>query len=348
MLRYFLILLAVVLTATLSFLGWIHYKAADHGPETVLFRGNTLPIMPDTLRLISWNIGYAGLGEGMDFFYDGGQGVRAGQHATDSALAAILDFITQGSRARFYLLQEVDAGSRRSWGQPQARRLQELLPGYSAYFAVNYDVAFVPSPLRSPMGKVKSGLLSLSDYQPAEALRLALPGRHPWPTRMFMPDRCLLLLRYPLVGGKMLTLINVHNSAFDDSGAQRAEQVAFIRRLLEAEYRLGNYVIAGGDWNQSPQGYDSSLTVNGDLALAARPVLPDNTLPGWTRAFDPTLPTNRYLDEPYVKGRTRTTLIDFFLLSPNLQLLEVRTHDLGFRWSDHQPVEVAVMFSDQP
>jgi hypothetical protein len=35
-----------------------------------------------------------------------------------------------------------------------------------------------------------------------------------------------------------------------------------------------------------------------------------------------------------------TAVIDGFLVSPNVTVLEVRTADLGFRFSDHQPVTV--------
>jgi endonuclease/exonuclease/phosphatase family metal-dependent hydrolase len=347
-LRLPLLIVAGLAILLLVFLGWIRYSAHTHNDEHILFRGSTLPILPDTLSLITWNIGYAGLSEGMDFFYDGGREVRPSEATADSAFNAIQDFISNDTDAKIYLLQEVDAGSRRSWNQPQVNVLGSLKPAYHGYFALNYDVAFVPSPLRSPMGKVKSGLLTLTDYQPAEVIRYALPGSDPWPTRLFLPRRCLLLMRYPLAGGGTLTVVNVHNSAYDEGGVQRAEQMAFISRLLGEEYARGNFVIAGGDFNQSPQGYDPSVAISGDLVLSSGPELPDSVLQGWTRAFDPLIPSNRSVDEPYKQGRTRTTLIDYFLLSPNIRLLEVRTYDLGFRWSDHQPVEVKVMLGDQP
>lgn len=348
LLRYPLLIVAFLLILFLAFLGWVQYDRTIHKDEHILFRGATLPILPDTLSLITWNIGYAGLGEEMDFFYDGGKMVRPHEAATDSNFRAIQQFISRDAAAHIYLFQEADAGSRRSWHQPQARLLESVKTGYHAYFALNYDVAFVPMPLRSPMGRVRSGLLSLTDYQAAEAIRYTLPGRDSWPTRLFLPERCMLVLRYPLAGGGMLVVANIHNSAYDEQGMQRAEQMSWISRLLEEEYARGHYVIAGGDFNQSPEAYDPLMTSNGDMALSSMPALTDSLLPGWIRAFDPITPSNRYVDEPYLRGRTRTTLIDYFLLSPNIRLLEVRTHDLGFRWSDHQPVEVKVMLGDRP
>ena len=42
--------------------------------ENIEFRNLEIQIeIPDTLNIISWNIAFAGLGEQMDFFYDGGK-----------------------------------------------------------------------------------------------------------------------------------------------------------------------------------------------------------------------------------------------------------------------------------
>ena len=48
------------------------------------------------------------------------------------------------------------------------------------------------------------------------------------------------------------------------------------------------------------------------------------------------------MDVPYVQGTTLTTLIDYYLLSPNIQPLYVATSDMDFEYSDHQPVVLKV------
>ena len=63
---------------------------------------------------------------------------------------------------------------------------------------------------------------------------------------------------------------------------------------------------------------------------------------GWTWAFDKMTPTNRKLSTAYTKGETFTTLIDFYLTSPNVEVLKVETIDLDFQYSDHQPVKLEV------
>jgi hypothetical protein len=48
------------------------------------------------------------------------------------------------------------------------------------------------------------------------------------------------------------------------------------------------------------------------------------------------------VDKAYVKGKTKTTIIDFFYISPNLMVLENKTIPTGWEFSDHQPVYMRV------
>jgi hypothetical protein len=68
-----------------------------------------------------------------------------------------------------------------------------------------------------------------------------------------------------------------------------------------------------------------------------------NTMPEkWIWAFDPSTPTNRDNAFPFEKGKTPTTILDYFLISPNVELLTAKNIDLGFKNSDHNPVYVKV------
>ncbi len=64
-------------------------------------------------------------------------------------------------------------------------------------------------------------------------------------------------------------------------------------------------------------------------------------LPKWNWLFDNSLPTNRRVTAPYKKGKTLTTVIDFLLLSPNIKGVSVKNIDVGFEYSDHQPVKAS-------
>lgn len=63
--------------------------------------------------------------------------------------------------------------------------------------------------------------------------------------------RCLLVSRYHIPDlDKELVVVNLHLEAYDD-GEGKAAQTAMLFDILESEYAEGNYVIAGGDFNQT-------------------------------------------------------------------------------------------------
>src|SRR5690606_17912604 len=138
-------------------------------------------------------------------------------------------------------------------------------PQHSNSYARNYLVKFVPVPYLSPMGGVDAGLGSFSCYAVTEAIRYQLPGEFPWPKRIYFLDRCILVQRTPLPNGKDLVVINIHNSAYDETGELKRQEMAFIKDYLLKEYDKGNYIVVGGDWNQSPPGFDkNTYTKRGD------------------------------------------------------------------------------------
>ena len=116
--------------------------------------------------------------------------------------------------------------------------------------------------------------------------------------------------------------------------------MGYLREFLLHEYKQGNYVIVGGDWNQTPYGFKPELPSHPFDTVNLTYVEKDFPEPGWTWAFDPTLPTNRRVNVPYKQATSLTTVIDCFLLSPNISAEEVETIDTGFLFSDHQPVRL--------
>lgn len=342
---WFFKVLALLLTLVLVYLGGLILLAlvTEYWPDPLeearaLHQSTTKELIKDELVLYSWNLGYAGLGKDMDFFYDGGTRVRASREDTRANLDAIKAQIATWQDADAILLQEVDEQARRSWGLAQVKEMAALARelGLGALFAKNYDVRFVPRPFLEPLGQVRSGLMSLLRWQPVEAKRLAYPGSFAFPLRLFFLKRCALVTRTSWQG-KELVLINTHNSAFDD-GLLKQQEMDFLRDLLLEEAAKGNFVIAGGDWNQLPPG-KAHVPGSGQEDM---PIDPDFPGPGWHWVVDLGTDSNRSLKTPYTKGQTATTTLDFFLLSPNLKALEVRTLDLVFAHSDHNPVRVRI------
>jgi endonuclease/exonuclease/phosphatase family metal-dependent hydrolase len=345
--RFLKILLPIVLLPCVILIILILYASiTDYRPAQmeVVFssdgKADTLPFSK-TYNLLIWNIGYAGLDEQMDFFYDGGKRVRTTKDQLNQNINCIEKFITGLDSVDFKLLQEVDISSRRSYHRNEVKLFSDVLSNDYVFYGKNYDVFFVPVPFANPMGSVNSGVLSFSRYNPSEVTRISFPGQYSWPKRLFMLDRCFLVMRFPLSGGKHLLVVNTHNEAYD-TGIIRDEQMAYLKKFLLSEYEQGNFIIVAGDWNQCPPDMQPRFSDDIFDTIDYKGIEPGFLPLGWTWAYDSTMPSNRRVDIPYIKGTTRTTVIDFFLLSPNLRSIACKTVDLGFSCSDHQPVQIQI------
>ena len=216
--------------------------------------------------------------------------------------------------------------------------ISAALRAASSAYAINYSCPFVPFPW-PPMGRVNSGLMTLSDFAVSgEAERIALPCPFSWPISTANLKRCLLVTRYDMPDtGSQLVCVNLHLEAYDDGEGKEA-QTAMLLQLLQDEYAKGNYVIAGGDFNQSfPDGTDRYPIASGaDWTPGTLGDLPA----GWRYAWDSAAPTCRLLNQPYSAGSSGTQfyVIDGFILSPNVEPVSVRTQDAEFAVTDHNPV----------
>ena len=332
--RYSMLTIFSAIVLLILFFVVTEYRPKPH--ENILTTSSPTKISADTLTIITWNIGYAGLGKEMDFFFDGGKKVRDTKDATEKNLKAIKQRL-QEFDVDFIILQEIDKCSKRSHKIDQVSSIEAALPRFNSNFCLNYNSIFVPTPTFEPYGKVVSGLMTLSTEAPQSATRISLGSKYPWPRRLFMPKRAMLETRFLLASGKELVLLNTHCEAFDSGNLRRVEMKT-IRAKVQAEYAKGNVVIVGGDWNQNPPGVSTPTTKDFNPIQIAQDYAPV----GWSWAY-PSEPTNRYLYEPYKQGETLTTLLDFFLLSPNIKPLSINRIDLGFENSDHNPVIMKFM-----
>lgn len=209
-------------------------------------------------------------------------------------------------------------------------------------FAHNYKCNFVPFPW-PPIGKVSSGLATYTTLAVTEATRESLPVPFTWPVRVANLKRCLLIERVPVADtGKELVLINLHLEAYDD-GEGKAAQTKQLMDIIGAEYRNGNYVIAGGDFNQTFEGVSAYPVLNDAYWQPGK--LSNADLPsGFRYLYDESSPTCRLLNQPYTGDRERSQfyVIDGFLVSDNLKVNHTETIDLNFKNSDHNPVVLQV------
>lgn len=291
-----------------------------------------------SVSVMSFNVGYGGLGKNEDFFMDGGSMVMP---RSAEVVNGYLDGIKQGiqnNAADVYFLQEVDRDANRSYYIDEMPLLEQA--GAQSVFAYNFKSMFTPYPV-PPIGKAEAGLMTLSGLPLAGAERISLPVPFSWPVRLFNLKRCLLVSRAAVEGGGELVLVNLHLEAYDDGEGKKA-QTEELKQFLLSEYEKGNYVIAGGDFNQSfpeadwPAVYEDVWTP-GALDTA---MLPE----GWQLAADYSNPSCRLLNKPYSGNAADTQFftIDGFIISPNVKLRSVETLDFDFEYSDHNPVYMKV------
>lgn len=309
----------------------IHYPALRPSAEKNI---------PDSLKIMTWNIGYAGLGDNMSFFMDGGKDVRDTKERTEDNLRNIIETI-RTQNPDILLLQEVDINSHRTYHTNEVQRLQEEFPEYHIYFAPNLKSWFIPTPVKEPIGEAHSGVVIMTRFEADSAIRHQYPARHPWPARMFHLKKCLLETDFTLPDGRKLIVGNTHCSAYDD-GTMRIQEIRHINHLLNAQ--KGCSFIIGGDWNQYPKGYTPSDKELNDKNFIVQPLPSDELEKIGKFTYAPSLHTARYIDKPYDKESSTKTLIDYFFHSEDISIDEINTQDLEFRYSDHNPVTATISF----
>lgn len=291
----------------------------------------------------TFNIGFGAYTKDFTFFMDGGkeswaESPESVRRCIDSASAAI-----ESMGCDFILFQEVDTDSTRSYHINQADILTEKFSSYSSAFAVNYHSSFLMYPFTEPHGASNSGILTLSRYDITSAVRRALPISESL-TKFLDLDRCYSKSRIPVNGGKELVIYNVHLSAYGGSPEIRTAQMTKLFLDMKMEYDRGNYCISGGDYNHDLLGNSVELlngTTTPDFEWAQP--LPNELLPEGIRAAknytDSLEPTCRNCDEPYEAGNF-TIIVDGFIVSDNIEVSYLQNVNLGFEYSDHNPVKM--------
>lgn len=295
----------------------------------------------------TWNVGYGALGDNADFFMDGGRMVNtATRERVCYNLDGMLGQITSEA-PDFLFLQELDRNSTRAHYVDELQYLADnstegVLTGQNVY-ATNFRVSFLPYPI-PPIGKVECGLGLFSSYHISDARRIKLPSTFTWPVSAINLKRCLMVVRCPVEGtDKELVFFNFHLEAYDD-GSGRTAQTNALKELLIKEVDAGNYVIAGGDFNQVFTGVDTSEYPQNEELWAPR-VIDASEFEGYATFYTgDNAPSCRSLDKVLATARSRDPkdfqyyVIDGFLVSPNISVNEITTRDTGFEFADHNPV----------
>ncbi len=340
-----ILLIAVLLFAVVFFAVITIGEYRPEDVETLETTGTATDTLSlgEAISIMSFNTGYASLSQDNDFFMDGGEMVRAKSLEQVNVNLNKIQELVKAHNPAILMLQEVDLDSSRSYAVNQVEYYQSQL-NMTSTFAYNYNAVYVPYPMPT-IGHVESGLNTLSQYAPASAIRQALPVPFSWPLSSCNLKRCLLISRYDIEGtDKQLVVVNLHLEAYDD-GEGKIEQTRVLMSILEAELALGNYVIAGGDFNQTFPGVDMEKYAMIDPTDWTPGLLSNEDLPvGYSYHYDQSTPTCRLLDQPLTDNTNpQYYVIDGFILSDNITVIkQATTVDAGFVASDHNPVYIEI------
>ncbi len=299
-----------------------------------------------TYTALTYNIGFGAYTPDFTFFMDGGTQSWANSEDSVKKCVAGAASTAQENHADFVFYQEVDTDSTRSYHVNEVNQIKNLLTDYNSVYAENYHSAFLMYPITQPHGASKSGLLTLSNTKINSAVRRSLPIATDF-MKIIDLDRCYSVSRLKTSNSKELVAYNIHASAYINDPKILDNQFKMLFKDMENEYKKGNYVICGGDFNHDFTG-DSVEKLNPgnteDFSWA-KP-FPDDMLPKGinknTNYYGSTLiPTTRNADIPYDKNKSFTVVLDGFLTSDNIDVIFVENIDTGFIYSDHNPVAMS-------
>lgn len=294
------------------------------------------------ISVLSWNIGYGGMGREADFVADGGAQSRPESRAlVERNLMAICAFL-QSQEVDVTLLQEVARGSWNTYGIGNLDPVTRALPASAWIYKADWATRGMPPGFRVLVGNAIFSRLTIS-----AAERRALPLEADFVLGIFRKSYRMHIVRVPRSWHRgEWVFVNIHFAAFDPGAEVRRKQLDAVRRFAVAEYAKGNLVVVGGDWNLAwnpvdPEELKRHAPYTTGTNLFWVHSLPRESLPGdgWQWAFDPSSPTNRTAHRPYEKGKNYTLVLDGYLCSPGIEVLETRTYgELEFAHSDHHPV----------
>jgi endonuclease/exonuclease/phosphatase family metal-dependent hydrolase len=340
-----MIILGVLLAVIIVFLTLVLISLGNYRPNeiddlTVKENSNARIQQGQTLKIITWNLGYAGLGKESTFIYDAlGKGMifPTSREIVRKNLVGEIDTLKNGD-ANIALIQEITTNSIMNFNTKMYNDIRESLPLYNSVFSPSINLRF-PFPL-------VHGNAVFSQYSAISTQRYALPFESSGFSRFLSQKFNFILQRYGIEDSqKQWVIINIHFSAFDKNGETRAKQMEYIKQGILNEYDKGNYIVVGGDWNMRLTDTDFPNDTQKKYLFWIQDIperIKESLITkGFYFMFDSSTPSVRTDEKPYT-GHNYTTITDGFLCSPNVEALKIHGVDGGFEYSDHNPVEIWV------
>lgn len=336
----------------------INYYRIEDNLALEVNNNPTKQLKPNTkYTALTYNIGFGAYDQEFTFFMDKGKMADGtpvvGKHGRAVSKEHTINN-TNGSKelvkklsADYILLQEVDVKATRSYGINQKEEFENAFTNYGSVFALNFHAPYMIYPFTEPHGAVQAGLLTLSNHSIESATRISYPITTSFLSKFFDLDRCFTITRSKVSNGKELVVINSHMSAYDKGGTMRAKQLQLLNDTMESEYKKGNYVIVGGDFNHALGGTVGIFPTKQMLPEWVFELTNEDLTTGMSIINAKNykkVPTCRSCDIPYTKGVNYTSILDGFIVSDNITAT-AQNIDSDFMYSDHNPVKLTFILN---
>jgi endonuclease/exonuclease/phosphatase family metal-dependent hydrolase len=356
------LVVVVVFGGYFGYVALSYYRIDDNLALSVEGNAESKVKLGGEYSLMSYNVGFGAYSPEYTFFMDEGQmtnGTKTvGVHGKGISYSDVKknvdgqESVIKAQSTDFVFLQEVDKEADRSYKINMYEQFTKALPTYSNVYASNFHTAYLFYPFNDPIGATKdAGILTLSKYKIESSVRRSLPLSDSFISNLFDLDRCFSVSYLPIEGSdKKLTLINIHMSAYDEGGTVRTKQLEMLNTFLATEKANGNYVIVGGDFNHCLIADDFDTDEEALTYFASQQVTPDwvkgsilhnaELTAGYQIYANKSISTCRGADMVYEEGVTYTTVIDGFIVSDNISVINENTIDTNYLYSDHNPVKI--------
>lgn len=298
----------------------------------------------DELEIIIWNLGYGGLGKESNFVMDGGEDWRPpSEAAVKKNVSGIMSFL-EFNNPDVFLFQEIAKPSFLTYGIDVLKSVKTTLLNYKYIYIPDFRTQLIPAPYNVNSGLsvfAKPGLISSSESRllPLEARRYGAFRKHYQMVVNYIPSS---------IKGKKWVVINIHLAAFDSNADVRSEQLKVIRSFAINQYECGNLVVIGGDWNLRLAKTEFLHKTEKKYLFWVNDLPKDAFPEKWKVVVDTNIPTVRTLQKAYVPNENYVTIIDGFITSPNVETKFIESIDLGFIYSDHNPVKAKFFAISKP
>lgn len=331
----FVILLGLILAGICTIVAANRLRRIDYTDIEIRPPDQPLEHAGPELRVLTWNIGYGALGKDADIYIDGGTSLRAlSKQQIISAADAIAQELARTS-SDLICIQEIARASFLTRDVDVRRVIDAALPNRDRYFWGDLKTVMLPRMLG-----ISNGMATYCAKLSNQCHIVDLPDATANMLGFIKKPYVGLVNQLPIHGtDKAWVVMNIHLPIFNTTQAERTAQLAYLFAVAKAQYEKGNFVVIAGDWNTRlcPTFFDHKtdpkfLTVFTDF--------PQECLPaGWHIHTDLSVPTIRSLNTAFKRGQTYTTIFDGFVVSPNVRASFIKTLDLDFAYTDHQPVE---------